>query len=709
MRARKATTPSIEQSRWVAPATFMLAGWLGACSLTLSLASGVELTAALALAGLLGAALALVLCALHLALGGLDRRSSFYVLVALFAVASLPVCATPLGVWLKLRGPHATLAALALLGSMAVGGAIGALIHWSYQGDSADRVELRRWRQRLALAAVLLVAAIGLGAYETTQGWLRGYPVARHALFGIAWLCATTAALALAPLLPTKARYGASWAAVGAVALSALRVASVGPGVWTTLVRVAHVEHWVTLGRSLTDVDRDGFSSLLGGGDCAPLDAAVSPSAREVPGNGVDDNCRFGDAPPLPEPAPTGSMGVPGPPPSNVVLVTVDALRADRTTPYGCEHDTTPNLAALAAQAVRYTNAYTSGGWTCLAVTSLFSGVYPRRLRWQPVALTAPTQRLLDLPWEGQLSRDESIATVLTLPAQPPSWWLPLALQRRGYRTIAVTTDEVSPMFRRSFARGWDRFMLSRGPDDEQTIDLALSELRREKSPFFLWVHLFDPHEPQTEHPGVPTFGTSMLGRYDHEVASTDRQLGRLIQALEGTPSLALIITADHGESLDRGSQLHGLDLLEDSIHIPLLVRAPGWKSGVNTSPASLVDLGPTILALTGTPIPVGLDGRDLKALSGDDGVITDLLRIDPRGQVWLDLVAATNRSARVVRDNLKQSDAVFRTGDLARPPAELSSTPAPAELLAALERHAESSVAAASSSVAGESPRGRP
>jgi arylsulfatase A-like enzyme len=714
MRERKETTPRPvvpgEQPvpRLVAAAIFALAGWLGACLLTLSLTSRVELVAALALAGVLGAALGLALFVLHSSLSWVGARASKPLYTALFAFASLQGCAMPLGVWTKLRGPHATLAALALVGSLVAGGLLGALVRWGYHGALHGRLERRERLKRLALTALLVAAALSLAVYETTQGWLRGYPAARHALFGTAWLCATTAGLSLVPLLSAGAQRVAAWLMVGVVSLGLLRVISAGAAAWATLVRVPYAEHWVALGRFVTDFDRDGFSSLLSGGDCAPFDARVSPGAREVPGNGVDDNCRFGDARLLPAPA-TVDLGALGTAKSSVVLVTVDALRADRTTPYGAEHDTTPNLSVLSAQAVRYSNAYTSGGWTCLALSSLFSGVYPRRLHWRPVVLTSPTQRLLDFPWESALAADESVATVLTLPAEDPEWWLPLALQQRGYRTVAVTSAKVSPMFRRAFGRGWDRFVTDDEIEDEKTVDRALSELSQLRSPFFLWVHLFDPHEPQTEHRGAPSFGSSMLDKYDHEVASTDRQLGRLLRALEGSPNVALIVSADHGESFDHGSQLHGLDLLEDSIKIPLIVRAPGWKSGVNTSPASLVDLGPTILALTGTPIPRGLDGRDLERLSGNDSVLTDLLRIDQQGQVWLDQVAATNRSLRLVRDNLKLSDALLRVGDLARPPAELASTRVPAELLEALERHAESSIAPASTGAGGGSIRGRP
>jgi hypothetical protein len=297
----------------------------------------------------------------------------------------------------------------------------------------------------------------------------------------------------------------------------------------------------------------------------------------------------------------------------------------------------------------------------------------------------------LDIPY--RLEPGEQAQVVLTLPAEDPPWWLPLALRQRGYHTVAVANNLVRPMFSRSFARGWERFPTQPGIEDTGTVDLALQELARLPSPFFLWIHLFEPHEPQTEHPSAPNFGSSLVDKYDNEVASMDQQLGRVMRALESRPNTALIFTADHGESFINGFQLHGIGLWEDAIHIPLLVRAPHWPAGLNRSPASLVDLAPTILELAQMPAPAGLDGRNLRGLAGDAPVISDLFRVDEQGHVTLDEMTASNSSLRLWHDGLKQSDMLVKTGDLSLPPRELHGIPTPPALTEALARHIEASI----------------
>src|SRR5690606_8254541 len=116
--------------------------------------------------------------------------------------------------------------------------------------------------------------------------------------------------------------------------------------------------------RYLTDFDRDGYSSLLGGGDCAPFDGAVHPGADEIPDNGLDDNCVGGDLP-------NGAIDhaspavIPETPATlDVTIITIDPPRADHTSLSGYERDTTPALPAWAETATRFQRAYTAGPWT---------------------------------------------------------------------------------------------------------------------------------------------------------------------------------------------------------------------------------------------------------------------------------------------------------------------------------------------------------
>lgn len=656
------------------------------------LSPNVNLLQLLGLTCVLGSAGGLSVWLLHRALAWLPAPFRLPSCALLGATGALFAFALPLGAWTKLRGPHATMAAGALLASVVAGGSIGALLYFAGRPRGRGPAErLMDWLKAGSFPAFLLSVALASDVYEATESWLFTYPSARQGLFFAAWSSATVGLLLVTQLLPGPARRGLGWASAVAFGLAVVSLPFVGASKWAALARVPHAERWVGLGRALADFDRDGFSSWLGGGDCAPFDAKISPGARELPGNGVDDNCRYGDAPLLPPPVQVAD--VPMPPAKgalDIVLITVDALRADHTTPYGYGRNTTPNLAELAREAVRYEHAYTPGGWTCLAVTSLFSGVYPRRMSWRPVALTRGN-RLVDAPYA--LDAGEQVQVMLTLPAHDPPWWLPLALKQRGYHTAAVTNNLVKPMFSRSFARGWDRFSTQPGSDDMGTVDLALQELEQLPSPFFLWAHLFEPHDPQTEHPSAPTFGPSVVDKYDHEVASMDHELGRILRALESRPNTALIFTADHGESFIDDYQIHGIGLWEDAIHIPLIVRAPGWQAGVNVSPASLVDLAPTILGFAQAAVPTGLDGRNLKGLRGDAAVMSDLFHLDEKGRVKLDEMTATNSKLRLWHDGLKQSDVLVKTGDLTLPPRVLDNVEPPPELADALARYIEASI----------------
>lgn len=686
-RRLKDASPGTQQPARSGPGALELAvsGALGAASLAGLLSPAAGLGAGLCLAALFGAAGGLLVFGLHRLLQRLP--AAWLVHAGIGALGGYWGVAAPLGAWSKLRGDHGTMALATLVVSLVGGAGLGASLLAARLYAGTPLPTQRRLLGRVALAATLALLGVLLGMYEATQGWLHTYPAARWALFGSAWWCVSFAACLLVGLLPERRALAGAAALLGVVFVASFAVAA---STWSGLARTPHTEHWVKLARTLSDFDRDGSSHWFGGSDCQPFNAKVSPRAREIPGNGVDDNCRYGDAPRAR--AKMSSDAYVGLPAAtlNIVLVTIDALRAHHTTPYGYARNTTPNLQALAASSVRFENAYTSGGWTCLALPSMFSGLYPRRLSWKPLTLT--NQRVLEVPWHGTLEPGEKILTTLTLPAQRPDWWLPSALQQRGYRTIAAGNRGIGRVMKQAVQGGWDQvLLLEKAEEDAATVDALLPELAQQKTPFFIWLHLFEAHDPQTEHAGVPRFGDGMLDRYDHEIASADLQLGRLLHALEGRSDTALIVAADHGEAFQWGFQFHGADLNEDSIRIPLLLRAPGLQPGVNGSPASLVDIAPTLLALTGTPPPSGLDGRDLRQLHGDEPVLTDLFRIDAQGMTTVDQTAATTSQVRLVRDHHNQVDLLVRTHDLERPPHPLPMRLAPPQLFEVLGRYQES------------------
>jgi arylsulfatase A-like enzyme len=555
----------------------------------------------------------------------------------------------------KLRGPHAALALLTLFGGVVGGGALGAWLSLVQPALDQRLPSLSRpsWRAGYVGCAVLALLASEIILGQVTV--LKAYPVAQAMVVGSTWLVVGAASLVWVPRA-TRWLQATTYAAL-AVGLGL--TARISPEAASLLFERPHAGHVLQLARLVTDLDRDGASGFFAGQDCAPFDARVSPLAPEIPANGLDDNCRFGDAPRGPERAAVPPPS--GPAPRSVVLVTVDSLRADHLHAYGYARPTSPNLDLLALGARRFAHAYTSGGWTCLALHSLFSGLYPRRLAWEAVALTTK-QRVLPFPYQAQLEPGEAwLSTVSALSGSPlPS--LPELLRARGMRTLAVVGGEAPS--RLLTHRGWLERSFERVERLENDHDLGVTEralalaAQDRERPFFLWVHYFEPHFPPQHHAEVPSFGDDVVARYDHDVAFTDFEIGRLLAGIERTsPNAVVIVTADHGEAFEGGLPTHGLDLTEELIRIPLLIRGPGCEGGVESQPVSSVDLAPTILGFTNTPAPSGLDGHDLRQpLPPQRAVLTDLWRRKPDGQLFLDATAATGHARRLVHDRLRQT-----------------------------------------------------
>jgi arylsulfatase A-like enzyme len=175
-------------------------------------------------------------------------------------------------------------------------------------------------------------------------------------------------------------------------------------------------------------------------------------------------------------------------------------------------------------------------------------------------------------------------------------------------------------------------------------------------------VHFFGVHWPNERHAGTREYGSKVPDRYDHEIAFFDAQCGRLLDAIDSRQApVAVIITADHGESFAFGTRQHGLSLDEGSIHIPLLVRGPGFPATRVASLASAVDLLPTILKLTGTPAPDYLDGVDLaQVLAGTfpqpRTLLSDTFHYNALERIDLDYSAAFDGKNKVIMDLVRGS-----------------------------------------------------
>ena len=283
----------------------------------------------------------------------------------------------------------------------------------------------------------------------------------------------------------------------------------------------------------------------------------------------------------------------------NLLLVTIDTLRADHVGVYGAAQARTPILDALAARGVRFAHAQSTVPLTGPSHATILTGLYP--------------------PVHGV--RDN---IVFPLDTRHPT--LATRLKAKGYRTAAfVAAYPVAAAF--GFRQGFDTFTENfrespisgagaQRPANE-VVDDTLGWLARPGGgPFFVWMHLYDPHAPYD--PPEP-YRSEFAGRlYDGEIAFADAQLGRVFDWLRASgheEDTVVAVLADHGESLgEHREETHAVLVYEATLHVPLILAGPGVAKGV-TVPArvSTVDVAPTLFRLLGLTPPPVLPGRDLR------------------------------------------------------------------------------------------------
>lgn len=292
--------------------------------------------------------------------------------------------------------------------------------------------------------------------------------------------------------------------------------------------------------------------------------------------------------------------------PRNLLLVTIDTLRADRVGAYGYAAARTPHLDALAAAGLRFERAATVAPLTLPAHSSILTGTFPG---WHGVRDNG-----------GFYLGDEQTT-------------LAEVLRERGFRTGGFVASFV--LDRRwgtaqGFERFFDEFDLERFKDAHgmdaiqrpanEVVDRAAAWLAEDGArPFFAWVHLYDPHTPyDAPEPWRGRFPATQDGAYDAEIAFADDQLGRLLDALGGRRKDTLVVVAgDHGEMLgERSEQTHGYFIYEPVTRVPLLMAGPGWPARVVPDQVRTVDVMPTVLARLGVPAPAAVQGADLAPLA---------------------------------------------------------------------------------------------
>jgi len=298
--------------------------------------------------------------------------------------------------------------------------------------------------------------------------------------------------------------------------------------------------------------------------------------------------------------APPNTAASPSP---NIVLITLDTTRADRMGFLGSERGLTPNLDGLARRGVVFSRAYAQVPLTTPSHATILTGTYPgfNHVNYMGDALGKA------LPF------------------------LPDILHRNGYRTAAfvgalvLDPRKLAPGFERGFDTYDAGFHRRRGSEDryvslerrgEEVVNRALAWLDKQPAgPFFLWVHLYDPHDPYS--PPEPYKTRYQEKPYDGEIAYTDSVVGRLITGLRTRgllDSALLAVMADHGEAFgEHGENHHGIFLYDETIHVPLLFKLPGQHPSRKVeSGVGLVDVAPTILRAAHLPVPPLMQGESL-------------------------------------------------------------------------------------------------
>ena len=342
----------------------------------------------------------------------------------------------------------------------------------------------------------------------------------------------------------------------------------------------------------------------------------------------------------------------------NVVLVSVDSLRADMPWA-GYPRAIAPHLTALESRSVSYARAYAVSSYTAMSLGGLLSGRFP-----------------------GELERDGwffgSYGRSVT--------FFPELLRKAGVFTVSA---HAHGYFKKNgMERSFDRWSLVpklkwnnltdenvTSPEHEALAERELATAAMSGKRFFAWFHFLDPHDEYVAHAEFPAWGKSQRARYDAEIQYTDHYLGKLFAFIASQPwgkRTLVVVTADHGEAFGEHKQWrHGFELWEPLVRVPLFFYAPGMTAKRIGAPRSCIDLAPTLLEVFGVGPGPGMRGRSLlPEFTGPEL---------PERSVVLDLPATSDGGRRraVIKGTRKvvaiDKDAYLRVFDLATDPAEES------------------------------------
>lgn len=294
----------------------------------------------------------------------------------------------------------------------------------------------------------------------------------------------------------------------------------------------------------------------------------------------------------------------------NVLIITIDTLRADHLGCYGFTLAHTAAIDKLAGEGVRCANAISAAPITMPAHTSIFTGLFPPAHGVRDNGAYALGEDAVTL---AERLRDAGYTTHAFVSA--------LVLNRRynlnqGFETY---DDDL-------WAEDDPKLFMIRERQAPKTADRFLGWLdgwnKSRSKPFFTWIHFFDPHQPYRASAADSAAAPSP---YDAEIAGVDRQIGRIVETLKHDGLLEntlLIVTADHGESLgEHGEKTHAIFVYDATVHVPLIIRYPSmFRPRVYDGPVRSVDITPTVLDVLHLPGAESMDGRSLmRPLAGKE------------------------------------------------------------------------------------------
>ena len=395
---------------------------------------------------------------------------------------------------------------------------------------------------------------------------------------------------------------------------------------WAVANHGMHTRMLVRLTRGVFDRDGDGYSPYLGGGDCDDDDPTIHPGAREIPGNAIDENCDGfdGDAAATEDLARAReeharaldawrsdaalaallerTRGM------DVVLIMVDALRADALADTPRQRAAYPALFALLDESRWFMHAFAPSSGTDLSLSGLFTG----RIN----------------PWTH------------------PEATLPEAMHASGRTTHGVIPSEVLRYVGKSLLTrgldGHDRLVNDRFERDvgsyttsHRTTDFGAAFLERvadSDTPFFLWLHYFDVHEHhevkardrRLRARGIDLDALAPEERYALMVSLVDEEVARVRELLEQHDRwnrTIVVLVSDHGESLGEDPRLpdnHGRYVYNALVHVPVAIRIPDVPPRKVQHAISLLDLYPTLIELIGGTPPASDGTTLLPHLVGD-------------------------------------------------------------------------------------------